>query len=267
MPIFNPNYLEINKACWETRTDVHIQSEFYDVSGFIAGKSSLKEIEIEFLNAVHGKTVLHLQCHFGLDTLSLSRLGALVTGIDFSEKAIGFARSLATNCGLSADFVLTDVYSVPDKIEKTFDYVFTTYGTIGWLPDIQKWAAVIARMLKPGGKLIFIEFHPFVWIYDNDFTELKYDYFNSYPIVETENGTYTDTNAEITTQSIGFNHGLSEVVSALLSEGLVIEQFREYPYSPFECFPNMIEIAPSRFVFQRFGTKLPLTYALIARKS
>ena len=128
----NNDYLSANKASWNTRTEVHFDSEFYDNDGFVKGNTSLNTIELDLLGDVTGKSILHLQCHFGQDTLSLNRMGAQVTGVDLSDKAIEKANELKEKTGTEAEFICCDVYSLPDHLEKRFDYVYTSYGTIGW---------------------------------------------------------------------------------------------------------------------------------------
>ncbi|HKK38655.1 MAG TPA: class I SAM-dependent methyltransferase, partial [Cryomorphaceae bacterium] len=154
------DYQQINRQSWNDRVDSHLKSEFYDVEGFLKGQASLKEIELPLLGDVNGKSILHLQCHFGQDTLSLQRMGANCVGVDLSDKAIEAAQNLNEELGLNARFVACDVYEAPKHIDEKFDVVFTSYGTIGWLPDLDRWAEVIAHFLKPGGKLVFVEFHP-----------------------------------------------------------------------------------------------------------
>src|SRR6187551_1118010 len=161
------NYLDINKASWNQRTAVHVASDFYGVDAFVKGKSSLQQIELGLLGDVAGKSILHLQCHFGQDTLSLARLGAKVTGVDLSDVAITEARKLARELGLSTDFICCNVYDLPQQLEQQFDVVFTSYGAIGWLPDLDRWAQIVRRFLKPGGRLVLVEFHPFVWMFDD----------------------------------------------------------------------------------------------------
>lgn len=139
------NYIEINKQSWNNRTDVHVKSDFYDLDGFMKGKSSLNSIELELLGDVSGKSILHLQCHFGQDSLSLSRLGAKVTGVDLSDKAIETAKDLAQKLNADAEFICCDLYDLPNYLHKTFDIVFTSYGTIGWLPDLDKWAKIVSQ--------------------------------------------------------------------------------------------------------------------------
>lgn len=163
----NTNYIEKNRQSWNQRTELHVTSAFYDVPGFINGASSLKDIELQLLGDVTGKTILHLQCHFGQDTLSLARLGATVTGIDLSDKAIEAARELAQKVQQDATFICCDLYDLPNYLDEQFDIVFTTYGTIGWLPDLDKWAKIVSRYLKPGGQFVFVEFHPVAWMFDD----------------------------------------------------------------------------------------------------
>ena len=178
-----PDYIAINRALWDQKTEHHFNSEFYDVEGFLQGRSSLNDIELELLGSVSGKTVLHLQCHFGQDTLSLARLGAHVTGVDLSGAAIAKARELNDTLGLGAQFICCDLYELPGILDNQFDIVFTSYGTIGWLPDINRWAQVVAKYLKPGGQFVFVDFHPVVWMFSNDFSRVQYAYFNGGPIV------------------------------------------------------------------------------------
>ncbi len=256
------DYLSLNRAAWDTRTQQHLCSTFYDVDGWLAGQTSLKGIELPLLGDLRGKSLLHLQCHFGQDTLSLARMGATVTGLDLSPRAIAEARLLATRAGLAATFVEGDVYSAPKLIDGTFDLVFASYGTIGWLPDIAHWASVVAHFLKPGGRLVFAEFHPVLWMLDADFAELKYAYAKTNPIVETE-GTYTDVLAEAPQTMVTWNHSLSSVIGALLAEGLRLTHFSEYDYSPFPIFgEHGVEVEPGRHMVKGKEGVLPLVYAL-----
>ena len=258
------NYIEINRQLWNKRTAFHVQSEFYDVAGFLKGKNMLNSIELDLLGDVKGKKILHLQCHFGLDTLSLARMGGQVTGVDLSDAAIDKANELASATGLPARFICCNLYDLPAHLNETFDLVFSSYGTIGWLPDLNSWAGIIARYLKPGGKFVFAEFHPVVWMFDHDFREIAYRYSKSDPIVEKETNTYADQAASINLQSVSWNHGLAEVFSALLGHGLNVTAFEEYDYSPYPCFKEMVEVAKGKYRFPRFGDKLPMVYALKA---
>lgn len=249
---------------WNTRTDVHVTSEFYGVEGFVQGNEALNSIELALLGDVQGKTILHLQCHFGMDSIALSRRGAKVCGVDFSENAIIEARKLATRCGADTRFIESDVLKLNEVLDEQFDIVFTSYGTIGWLPDLDAWAGIVQRFLKPGGKLVFAEFHPVVWMFDNDFAKVAYSYFNREMIEEEEEGTYADKQAGIREKSITWNHDLGEVLGALLSQGLRITYFGEYDYSPYACFKNVVEIGPECFQIKGLEGKIPMVYALVA---
>lgn len=255
-------YFETNRALWNEKTKHHTASAFYDMEGWLAGNTSLKAPELELLGDIKDKSILHLQCHFGQDSLSLARMGAKVVGTDISDTAIDYAIQLNEKLGLGANFVVADTYSVPEKISEQFDIVFTTYGVIGWLPDMQRWANVVARMLKPGGRLVFVEFHPAVWMFDNGFTHVQYSYFNRGPIIETLQGTYADKNAEIQMKEIGWNHPLTDVLQSLINAGLRINIFREYDHSVYNCFSNTTEVAPGQWQIQGMEGKLPMMYAV-----
>lgn len=260
------DYIVKNKALWNQRTPVHIDSAFYDMPAFLAGASSLKSIELNLLGDIKNKSILHLQCHFGQDTLSLARMGAKTTGVDLSDVAIAKARELNTQLQLDARFICSDLYELPKHLHEQFDLVFTSYGTIGWLPDMDKWAAVIAGFLKPGGRFVFVEFHPVVWMFDNDFATVGYPYFNKGPLLETEQGTYADRNASITTEYVGWNHSLGDVLSSLIKHGLTLETFEELDYSPYNCFQHTEEFEPGKYRIKHLGNKIPMVYALSARK-
>ena len=150
------NYLEVNKASWNKRAGEHFNSQFYDNSSFISGRNSLNDIELQLLNDINGKKILHLMCHFGQDSISLARMGANVTGVDFSEKSIDLANKLKRDCNTNVNFICTDVYSLKSILNDRFDIVYASYGTIGWLPDIDKWSEIISHYLKPGGHFIFL---------------------------------------------------------------------------------------------------------------
>lgn len=262
------DYLHKNRDSWNKRTEWHIGSEFYDMEGFLAGASSLQEIELALLGDVRGKSILHLQCHFGQDTISLARMGASVTGVDLSDLAIEKAREIAiqTRVSANASFIRCDLYDLPQHLDETFDLVFASYGTIGWLPDLTRWGKLIARYLKPGGRLVFVEFHPFIWMFDRDLANIEYSYFNVEPIVETLTGTYAAPTAPFTHENVSWNHHFAEVFTALLKNGLTISAFQEYDYSPYNCFANLVEEEPKKYRFAAHGRKLPLVYSLIATR-
>lgn len=261
------NYLKINLKTWNTKTNFHVSSDFYAIEQFKNGKTSLNEIELSLLGDVKNKKILHLQCHFGEDTISLARLGAQMTGIDFSDKAISVAKNLAEELKIDARFICCDVYDVLNHVQEQFDIIFTSYGVLGWLPNMKKWAEIISNLLKPGGQLVLVEFHPMVWIFDNEFTNITYSYFNVESIVEEEKGTYADKNADITTKTITWNHPISEVLQAILENGLALNTFDEYDYSPYDCLGEMEEYAPQKFRSKLFQNKIPLVYSVVATRN
>lgn len=260
-------YLAANRALWAARTAAHLPSDFYNLEGFRQGWESLREIELAELPDVAGRSLLHLQCHFGQDTLAWARRGAVVTGLDFSPEAIAAARALATELALPAQFVEANVYDAPAAVGGAqFDIVFTSYGVIGWLPDLTPWAQAVAACLKPGGTFYMAEFHPAMWMFDNDFTEVRYAYHNAGVIEETETGTYADPAAPIEHQSFTWNHGLGEVLSALIAAGLRIEFLHEFDFAPWNCLNAMVEVGPDRFQIRGMEGKLPMTYSVRAVK-
>lgn len=260
------NYIEINRQSWNNRTDAHLKSEFYGLDNFLKGKTSLNSIELELLGDIKGKTILHLQCHFGQDTISLSRLGAEVTGVDLSDKAIESAKQIAKKESSNTTFICCDIYDLPNYLDQKFDIVFTSYGTIGWLPDLDKWAEIVSKYLKPNGQFVFVEFHPVVWMFDDNFEKIAYSYFNSGAIIESENGTYADKDAKISQEYVMWNHGLGEVFNNLIKNGLEISTFKEYDYSPYNCFNKNIEFEPNKYRIDHLDNKIPMVYALVAKK-
>ncbi|MGB0431637.1 MAG: class I SAM-dependent methyltransferase [Bacteroidia bacterium] len=260
------DYLAINKQSWNGRLEAHLNSDFYDLPSFLKGKSSLNNIELDLLGNVKDLSILHLQCHFGQDTISLSRMGAKTVGIDLSDMAIKKAQELSKETNVNARFICSDVYSLPEVLHEKFDIVFTSYGTISWLPDLDKWAQVIRHFLKPNGQFVFAEFHPAVWMYDDDLEQVKYHYNNVEPIAEEEEGTYADKSAAIKQKFVCWNHGLGEVINSLLGTGLVLNQLNEFCYSPYPFVNNCEEHEPGKYHIKQFGKKFPLVYSLLATK-
>lgn len=260
------NYLEINKNSWNAKVEPHLKSDFYFVDEFLKGRSSLNSIELDLLRDVKGKSILHLQCHFGQDSISLSRLGAKVIGIDLSDKAINTAKDLAKQSGTDTEFICSDVYDLPNVLDEKFDIVFTSYGTVGWLPDLDKWAHVVSHFLKPNGKFVMVEFHPVVWMFDDDFKEVTYNYFNEKPIIETYEGTYADPSASIVQEYVMWNHSLAEVMQNLIKNKLEINDFREFDWSPYPCFRHVEEFEKGKWRISKFGNKIPIVFALMAQK-
>ena len=262
----NEDYLSVNRQHWDSAVAAHLKSDFYNVKGFLAGECSLNPIELDLLGDVSGLRILHLQCHFGLDTLSLARRGAEVTGVDFSPEAIAAARKLSAQAGVPAEFICCNLYDLPKHLDEKFDVVFTSYGTIGWLPDLEAWADVVAHFLKAGGRFVMADFHPFIWMFDQTFTQLTYDYFNTGSSVEEGEGTYADRNANISSRNITWNHPLSETLGSLLNTGLKIKRFEEYDYSPYPCFPNLRQDEPGVFRFRTMKKRVPVVFGLLCTK-
>ena len=261
------DYININKNLWNKKTEIHYDSAFYDNASFLKGRDSLNYIETNLLGNIKGKKILHLQCHFGQDTISLARKGAMATGVDFSEKAIEKARQLNDLAGTNANFVISDVYALRSILEEKFDIVFTSFGVVGWLPDMQKWARVINHFLKPGGEFVFVEFHPVVWMFSYDFQKIEFNYMDQKPIIEELDGTYTDREASIKEKSVSWNHGLSNVINSIIKTGLSITDFQEYNYSPYNCFNNTIEVSKGKFKIKGLEDKIPMVYSVKALKS
>jgi SAM-dependent methyltransferase len=254
------HYFAMNRAGWDQRANAHFGSSFYDVEGFVAGQTSLREIELAELENVSGKALLHLQCHFGLDTLSWVRKGAVCTGVDISPVAIGKGRQLAARTGLEAKFVCSDVYSFRPDGSAPYDIVYTSYGAVCWLPDLHRWAGIVAANLAVGGVFYMVEFHP---IYD---LLAGYSYFTrAEPDVE-EGGTYTENGADVVARLATWAHPLSNVLNALIGVGIQIERVNEFPFSPYNCFEGMTEREPGRFYLSHRGNDVPIVYSIAGRK-
>ncbi len=254
------DYFEMNRVAWDQRAKVHFRSAFYDVAGFLAGDTALREIELAELTDVEGKRLLHLQCHFGMDTLSWARLGAACTGVDISPVAIGQARELAERTGLKAEFVCSNVYAFK-PVAGAYDVVFTSYGALCWLPDLERWAEVVASSLAPGGTFYMVEFHP---IYD---LIAGYSYFTrEVPDVE-ESGTYTENGADTVAKMAVWAHPMADVVNALLRAGIRIERLNEFSFSPYNCFEGLVEREPGRFYLQHRGQDVPMVFSITGRKT
>jgi SAM-dependent methyltransferase len=260
-------YFEANRSLWNQRTAVHKDSAFYDLAGFKAGANVLTPIELNEIGDVYGRSLLHLQCHFGMDTMSFSRMGAKCTGVDLSDDAIKLAREINDELKLDAKFVCCNVYETSEFVKEQFDIVFTSYGTIGWLPDLDPWAKMIVERLKPGGLFYIAEFHPVIWMFDDDFTHIKYYYDNKELIVMEDQPTYTGDENEIQGKEYSWNHSISEVLNALINAGLKIEFFNEHTYSPYSNFKNSVETETGKWHIKGMEGKIPMVYSLKAVKS
>jgi SAM-dependent methyltransferase len=266
-------YTKANQDWWNDAAQIHAQGEGYELKAFKEGVTKLHPLELAEVGDVAGKKLLHLQCHFGLDTLSWARSGAHVTGVDFAEKAIAIAREISQELHLDATFVRCNLYDLPNVLDAAgeFDIVFTSYGAIGWLPDLQPWGQIIAHYLKPGGFFYIAEGHPFMWTFDERSPDFKigYPYFSRAPIKDESPGTYAEKEAileHVTTY--GWNHTLSEIFTSLLAAGLTIDFFHEHQFCAWECLPDMEE-GQDRFMRFKDPTKremIPLMFSLKATK-
>jgi len=229
-------YLKANRALWDEWTPINYRSDFYRVEAFKGGLNKLRPYELDEVGPVQGKDLLHLQCHFGLDTLCWARLGAHVTGADFSTAAVEQARALAAEVGIEARFVCSDLYDLPNQLDGTFDVVYTSRGVLGWLPDVDRWAQVAANFVKPGGFFYITEVHPVANVFDDDegVTELRlrHSYFSHpEPMVFQTKGSYADRSASVTQEAeYAWNHGMGEIVTALAKASLRIDFLHEFPF-------------------------------------
>ncbi|WP_445955904.1 class I SAM-dependent methyltransferase [Yeosuana sp.] len=262
----NQHYFNTNKATWNQKVKEHAKGEMYDLKDFKKGKSSLQKYEINALGDVKDKSILHLQCHFGQDTLSLNRMGATCVGVDFSDEGIKLAKELNNELKLESEFVCCNVLDTSKFIKETFDIVFTSYGVIGWLPDLKPWGKMIAERLKKGGFFYIVEFHPIVWMFDylKGMPELKYGYTQEDVIYEEYEGTYANENSKMKSKEYGWNHGLSHVVNALTSAGLHIDYLNEYDESPYNVLPDLEQTKSDMYVTK--DKLYPLIFEIKATK-
>lgn len=262
------DWRNVNHAWWNERAPHHVTSDFYDVAGFREGHLSLQEFEPDEMGAVAGKDLLHLQCHFGLDTMSWARLGARVTGLDFSEPAVDAARALAGELELDASFVLSDVYDAPAALAgRTFDIVYTGIGAICWLPDLARWAGIIRDFLRPGGIFYLVETHPMSDVLGDEDLVARFPYFHTEPIRDDAPGTYAMSEGPAFEHDVTLSwiHPLSEVFGALMDAGFAVELFREHAHTAFARWPFMVRDARGRYWLPDDMPALPLLYSLRAR--
>jgi SAM-dependent methyltransferase len=259
------DWLEANRAMWDERVPIHVESDFYDVEGFLAGATTLRPFEIEELPDVEGATLFHPQCHFGLDTLSWARRGARVSGLDFSGPAVKAAREIAARAGIDADFVEGNLYSASEAVGgRRFDIVYTGLGALIWLPDIRRWADVMASLTRPGGKLYLSEFHPIAAMFGDDDLTVEHSYFRAGPIEWNDEGTYADLSAPTEhNRSIEWHHGLGEIVSALIASGFRLEFLHEHDYTLFPRWP-FLERSRDIYRLPEAMPSMPLMYSLRA---
>ncbi|GMV61662.1 MAG: SAM-dependent methyltransferase [Parvibaculum sp.] len=262
-----------NLARWEEQVGIHVGSDFYRVKEFLAGETSLDPLILDELGDVAGKRLLHLQCHFGLDTLSLARKGAAVTGLDFSPKAIAAAEALAAQAKLPARFICARVDEAAQRAGTGYDMVFASWGVLMWLPDLRIWAKNIADCLKPGGTFYLAEGHPMLWIFDDEAETADGNYHAVRPYFlegpqRWENAhDYAEPSVSLThLESHEWQHTLGEVVTALAEAGLRIDFLHEHDRLVWQGLPCLVREG-RYFVAPEGGPRLPLSYSVRARKA
>ena len=259
--------LEANRRNWNERTPVHVASEFYDVAGFRSGRCTLKDIELREVGDVNGKTLLHLQCHFGMDTMSWARRGAVATGVDFSDAAIDVARSLNAELGLGARFIRSNVYDLPGVLDEKFDIVFTSYGVLCWLPDIDAWARVVRQFVRPGGMFYIVDGHPFMDPFDEVSSSgeatPEYGYFHEEFFWEGNEPSYAGSQM-IESPNYAWHHSIGEIVTALIDAGLTIQFLHEFPFSGWQAFPVMRQDEDGWWRFPEHNDSFPQLFSIQA---
>jgi SAM-dependent methyltransferase len=260
--------IDQNRKLWEQWTSLHFDSAFYDVPAFMQGNNTLNDIEKNELGNVAGKSLLHLQCHFGLDTLSLARMGAEVTGVDISETAIRKAEELAGELDLNASFIHSDIYDIRSSIHRKFDIVFCSYGVIQWLPDLETWASIINWCLEPGGFFYIADFHPVLWMLDENSTALKYPYdSDGNPVIFSDVSSYAAPEVPLKNREYNWQHGLGRVVNALIRQNMQLNFLNEHAWSPYPVLAGMVEAEPSRWKYPGLPENFPYVFSIRAKKT
>jgi len=260
------DYSAINKKWWNDVTRIHAGSKLYDLASFKKGKTSLQSIEIEEVGEVKGKKFLHLLCHFGMDTLSFARKGAIVTGTDLSNKSISLAKKLSKEINIPAKFICSDVYDLPNVLNEKYDIIFASYGVLCWLSNINKWAKIINHFLKDDGMFYLVELHPFTNILSHDF-KIFYKYFDKGPYIDDSSGTYTDWSANVKGLTYEWSYSISDVINALIKQGLKIDFMHEFPFTMYDQFPGFMEQNnKGQYVLKNKKIQMPLLFSLKASK-
>lgn len=269
---------ENTKKSWNRATSNHNTHKGNQADFFKAGGSTLFPDELELLGDINGLELVHLQCNSGQDTLSLAKLGAKVTGVDFSDVAIEFAKNLSEESGITARFIESEVVKWLENVDEKFDIAFASYGATCWLPNLGDWAKGVYKILKPGGRLVYLEFHPILWSISPDFCLKGDSYFHKGPYKEAvgdyvaesgtallgkENEKALANNIEATS----WEHTIADMLQALIDTGFNLEKFKEYPYSN-GCMilPDLVEIEGRRFTWPEGVAQVPLMYGFSAIK-
>jgi SAM-dependent methyltransferase len=269
------DYRSVNRSYWDARALPHAESDDYGFSRFIADPAHLSDVvrfDLPRLGDIAGLRGVHLQCHIGTDTLSLARLGARMTGLDLSEASLAQARRLAEQAGADIDYVQSELYDALSVLEPgSFDLVYTGVGALCWLPDVQGWAQIVAALLRPGGRLFIREGHPMLWAVEEGRQDgllvLEYPYFERpEPDVFDDADTYVQTDMPITsTRSHSWNHGLGEIVTAVMGAGMSLTMLQEHDSVPWEAFAGHMErVGPGEWRVADRPWRLPHSYTLQA---
>ncbi len=261
--------LALNRRWWEERAPLHVSGDFYDIDRFLDGTNTLLPWETEELPDVSGRSLVHLQCHFGLDTLSWARLGAQVTGLDFSKNATAAACDIADRAGIDARFVAADVYDAISALGATYDIVYTGHGALNWLPDLDRWASIVSELLNPGGELYLAEFHPGIDVMSLTELEVDTDFFDLAAGLRFDDaaGSYATAKTDTANNSVmEWTHGLGRVVTALASTELRIERLVEHDAIAYPRFPFLERGADGAYRMPAGKPRIPLSYSLKARK-
>lgn len=263
--------VEANRANWDERTAIHLGSHFYDVDGWLRDGKGPRRWEIDVLGDVSGLRLLHLQCHFGLDTLAWARAGAVVTGLDFSPRAIEAATGLARQAGLGdrASFVCADVYDAAEVLGGSrFDIVYVSLGSLCWLPSVDRWAEQVATLVVPGGRCYVHDGHPVAWALADDGPRIIDTCFEEIdPQVSDESWTYTDgAQPMANARSYAWNHGVGETASALVRHGLVLDWLEEHDWTVWKQFDWLVRGADGRWMSPPGQPRLPLSFSVLAHR-
>lgn len=259
-------FIEANRSVWDDWTQKGDSPAFFKLQRFRAGDEVLQPFELEEIGSVKGKSLLHLQCHFGMDTMAWTRRGATATGVDFSEKSIEMGRSLAADLGIDVRLVCSDVYGLPNELDDTFDIVYTSFGVLAWMPDLPRWAAVIDRFLKPGGIFYVAEYHPFPLVFEESDSiyepTIRHRYF---PTQEPQVWSGEEVNESFVVY--GWPYTLGDVVSALAGVGLRIEFLHEFPFSESPHIDFLVQARDGTWRLPPdLDGHLPLVFSLKATK-
>jgi 2-polyprenyl-3-methyl-5-hydroxy-6-metoxy-1,4-benzoquinol methylase len=260
-------YVELNRAYWNELVPIHAASAMYDLEHFDA-TGSREWLDNGALGDVRGKRLLHLQCHIGTDTLSWARHGAKVTGVDFSPAAIDVARDLGAKLALTAEFVCADLDDLSRVLGRRFEVVYTSYGVLTWLPELASWARMIAELIETGGRFYMVDTHPFVRMFGRHFGRLKSSYFHTdEPRISVEDGSYAEPEAILENKTrCEWQHTVSDIVNALSTAGLTIDELRELPYLMFQRFPEMVRGDDGWWRLPDADERFPLLLSILATK-